>query len=668
LDCPDACSLLIDVTNGKGSRLRGNPAHPVTRGFLCGKVAQYLEREYHAERLLYPLRRVGAKGEGKFERISWDAALDLIASALERVSQEWGPEAILPYSYGGNMGYLNGSGMDRRFFHRLGASQLDRTICASAGTEGLIQALGARYGTEPEQFRRSRLIVAWGANILATSVHLWPFIVEARRNGARFYVIDPVRTKTAAAADKWYGIYPGSDLALALALMHVILDRGLLDEEYLREHATGLDELRRRAADYSPERAAELTGIPAGDIVDLAQEYATIGPAVIRLNYGVQRSDRGATAVRAISLLPALTGSYRAEGGGLCLSTSQAFAINSEALRRPDLQLRSPLGRPARMVNMSLLGSVLHDLEDPPVKALFVYNSNPAAVAPDSQAVQDGLRDDDLFTVVCEQFQSDTADYADVLLPVTTFLENTDLYFAYGHYYIQLARPALPAPGECKSNTDIFRLLAARMGLSDPELAATDDELIEDALSSDHPFLKGISLERLERERFVRLNLPEPFLPHANGAANASGKFDLAAPLDYQPPLESRRGDRNLAARYPLELVSSKAHHGLNSTFAHTCEVDNETSRLRMHADDAAPRGIADGDRVRVFNDRGSVFLRAQVNGGVRPGVVHAPSLRWPKKMPNHQGINVLTSQRLTDFGGGPTFFSCLVDVERCGD
>jgi anaerobic selenocysteine-containing dehydrogenase len=353
----------------------------------------------------------------------------------------------------------------------------------------------------------------------------------------------------------------------------------------------------------------------------------------------------------------------------LCLSTSQAFAINSDALRRPDLQFRSSLGRPARVLNMSLLGRVLEETEQPPpVKALFVYNSNPAAVAPDSHAVRRGLRREDLFTVVCEQFLTDTADYGDVVLPVTTFLENTDLYFAYGHYYMQLARPALPAPGECKSNTEIFRLLAGRMGLTDPELQASDDDLIRDALNTDHRFLQGITLARLESDGFVRLNLPQPFLPHARGAANAAGKFDLAVPFDYRPPHESRLGDPRLVSRYPLELVSSKAHHGLNSTFAHTPEVEEETSRLQMHVDDAAPRGIADGDPVRVFNERGGVLLQASVNGGVRPGVVYAPSVRWPKQMPNGHGINVLTSQRLTDFGGGPTFFSCLVEVERCGD
>jgi anaerobic selenocysteine-containing dehydrogenase len=669
LDCPDACGLLINVENGVGSKLRGHPEHPVTRGFLCGKVARYLDREYHPNRLLHPLKRVGPKGEGQFERITWDEALDTIAARLSAIADEFGPEAILPYSYAGTMGFLNGSGMDRRFFHRLGASRLDRTICSTAGGVGYNTALGMRYGTEPEQFRQSKLIIAWGASILATNVHLWPFIVEARRNGARFYVIDPVRTKTAAAADKWFGIQPGSDLALALGMMHVILREELHDADYVSRHANGLDQLRERVIAYTPERVAEWTGIPADDIVTLAREYATTRPAAIRLNYGVQRSDRGAAAVQAVCMLPVLTGSFREVGGGIQLSTSQAFAVDRTALERPDLQKRSALGREARLVNMSLLGQTLNELKAPPIKALFVYNSNPGAIAPDTNAVRQGLRRPDLFTVVIEQMPTDTADYADIVLPTTTFLEHTDLYLAYGHYYMQLARPALPAPGECKPNVEIFRLLAARMGLSDPELQSSDDDLIRTALASGHPFLEGITLERLEREHHVRLNIPDPFLPFADGFLTPDGRCDLGdAVLEYAPPVESRLGDGELLARFPLELIASKSHDSMNSTFGYRSDTDAQTAVLRMNTGDAAPRGIADGDHVRVFNARGTCLLTAEVNGAVRTGVVHAPSVRWPRLAPGKQSINSLMSQRLTDRGGGPTFFSCLVQVEKCGD
>lgn len=669
LDCPDCCSLLINVTDGVGSKLRGDPDHPVTRGFLCGKVARYLEREYHPDRLLYPLKRTGIKGEGRFQRITWDEALDTVASRLHDVARQYGPEAILPYSYAGTMGLLNGSGMDRRFFHRLGASRLDRTICSQAGTVGMTAALGARYGTEPEQFRHAKLIIAWGANIHGTNVHLWPFIVEARRNGARLYVIDPVRTRTAAVADRWYSIQPGSDPALALGMMHVILGEGLEDNEYVAQHAVGLDALRERVRHYPPQRVAELTGIPAADIQELAREYAGIRPAAIRLNYGVQRSERGAAAVQAISLLPVLTGSFRDAGGGIQLSTSQAFAFDRPALERPDLQYSSVLGREARLINMSELGRVLNDRVDPPVQALVVYNSNPAAIAPDSGSVLRGLRRPDLFSVVLEHFQTDTVDYADIVLPCTTFLEHTDLYFAYGHYYLQLARPALPRPGETLPNTEIFRRLAQRMGFTDPCLAESDDGLIRTALGSGHPALRGITLERLDREHFVRLNLASPWLPFADGAATPDRKFHLdASELEYEPPLESRNGDPNLLARYPLELISSKNDDAMNSTFGYRAENVQAAGTLFMHTIDASKRGVATGDRVRVFNDRGSIKGVATVDGAVRPGVVRVPSVPWSKLAAGGQGLNVLTSPRLTDRGGGPTFYSCLVQVEKCGD
>jgi len=669
LDCPDCCSLLVNVEDGRGSKLRGNPAHPVTRGFLCGKVAQYLEREYSPARLLYPQRRAGRKGAGRFERISWDEALDAIAARLGAIAAESGPEAILPYSYGGTMGLLQGNGMDRRFFHRLGASRLDRTICASAGSAGLTEALGLRYGTEPEQFRHARLIIAWGANILGTSVHLWPFIVEARRNGAKFYTIDPRRSRTGDLADRHYFIHPGSDTALALALMHVIIGERLYDADYVEHHTAGFEALRDRVGAWTPQRAAALTGIPAQDIVELAREYATTRPAVIRVNYGVQRSERGAMGVRAIALLPALTGAWKDSGGGLLLSTSQAFHLNREGLERADLQ-QIPLGRPARLVNMSELGPALNTLARPRVQALVVYNSNPAAVAPDQNAVLAGLARDDLFTVVLEQFQTDTADYADILLPATTFLEHTDLYFAYGHYYLQLARPALPAPGEARSNVQVFRALAARMGFGESCFRDTEDDMIRALLDSPHPFVAGITLEELEEKGSVRLRIPEPFQPFAAGGFGAAdGKCHFnAETLDYTPPLESRHGDGTLRSRFPLELISPKNDDSLNSTFGYRDAVDRDTAVVHLNPADAAPRGIADADAVRVFNARGSVALHASVDGSVPPGVACAPAVRWPRRAPGRRNVNALTAQRLTDAGGGPVFYSCLVEVEKTGD
>jgi anaerobic selenocysteine-containing dehydrogenase len=661
--------VLVTVENGRGTKLRGNPEHPVTRGFLCGKVAQYLEREYSPGRLLYPQRRVGAKGEGRFERITWDEALDTIAARLKTVAAEFGPEAILPYSYAGTMGLLNGSGMDRRFFHRLGASRLDRTICSSAGGVGLTRALGFRYGTEPEQFRHSKLILAWGANVLGTNVHLWPFIMEARRNGAKLYTIDPRRNRTGAASDRHYFINPGSDTALALAMMHVIIFENLHDADYVARYTEGFDGLRERVREWTPQHAAELTGIGAEEIAALAREYAATRPAAIRVNYGVQRSERGAMAVRTIALLPALTGSWKDVGGGLQLSTSQAFHLNRDGLERADLQ-RVALGREARLVNMTELGKALTTLNRPPVKALVVYNSNPAAIAPDQNTVLAGLRREDLFTVVLEQFQNDTADYADILLPATTFLEHTDLYFAYGHYHLQLARPALPAPGEAKPNVEVFRLLAERMGLDDPCLRDSEDDMIRTALDTDHPFVKGITLEQLDREHSVRLRLPEPFQPFAEGGfGNGSGRLNFKAEaLDYTPPVESRHGDAELRRKYPLELISPKNDDSMNSTFGHRDAVDLQTATLHLTREDAQAREIESGDRVRAYNDRGAFFLLAHVDESVRPGVVCAPAVRWGKRAPELRNVNAVTSDRLTDAGGGPTFYSCLVEVERIGD
>ena len=661
---------MVNVEDGRATRLRGNPDHPVTRGFLCGKVAQYLEREYSPQRLLYPQRRVGKKGEGRLERISWDAALDTIAEKLSAIAREFGPEAILPYSYAGTMGLLNGSGMDRRFFHRMGATRLDRTICSSAGGAALTASQGVRYGTEPEQFRLSKLIIAWAGNIHGTNVHLWPFIVEARRNGAKLWVIDPIRTRTAALADRHLRIHPGSDRALALGLAHIIIGEGWCDADYVDRYTNGFAALKELARGYDPERVSGLTGIAREDIIELARAYATTRPAAIRLNYGVQRSEYGGAAVRTIAMLPVLTGSWREAGGGLQLTTSQAFHFDKASLEMPELQLKSALGREARVVNMTELGKALTELDSPPVKAMVVYNSNPAGIAPNQNLVLRGMRREDLFTVVLEQFQNDTADYADILLPATTFLEHSDLYFAYGHYYVQLARPVLNAPGEARSNVEVFRALARRMGFADACFEATDDDMIRGLLGSGHPFLEGITLERLEREHFVRLNLPQPYLPFAEGGfGTASGKFEFGAEdLQYVAPVESRRGDLDLRRRYPLEMISSKNDDSMNSTFGHRDEVDWATALLHIHRDDAAPRGIHHGDPVRMFNDRGSLVLTAEVDGMVPPGVVRAPSTRWARRAADRRSANVLTSDRLTDLGGGPTFYSCLVEVERCGD
>jgi anaerobic selenocysteine-containing dehydrogenase len=667
LDCPDACSVLVQVdsTTGRATRLKGNPDHPITQGFLCGKVAKYLDREYNPDRLLYPLARTGHKGSGQFRRISWPEVIETISTKLKAIVAEHGPQSILPYSYAGTMGLLNGAGMDRRFFHKLGASRLDRTICSSAGGAALMAAMNTRLGTEPEQFAHSKLILAWGANVLTTNVHLWPFIVQARRNGARFIVIDPIRTKTASLADQHIPIHPGTDLALALAIAHVIFRDHLEDANYI-ENIHDLEDYKQVAASMSPERAAQLTGVPATTIESLAKELATTHPAVIRVNYGVQRSDRGGRAVQAILSLAALTGQFQHIGGGANLSTSAGFAFNRQALERPDLQ-----PHPTRLVNMSELGKALTTLNDPPVKALINYNSNPAAIAPDQVQVHRGLLREDLFTVVLEQFMTDTALRADIVLPSTTFLEHTDLYLAYGHYYVQLARPTVAAPGECKTNVEVFRTLAKAMGFTDPCFDDTEDEMIRQTLDSSSPYLEGITLERLEAEHSIRLNLGAPageFLPFKDGKfPTTHGQFITGgAALAYDPPVESRFGAGN-THRFPLELISWKSHDSMNSTFGNRADLDAYTAVVILNPADAAARNIADNTPIRLFNERGAVEAVAKLDAQhVQPGVVCAPSVRWPSKSNNGLGINALTGQRLTDIGGGATFYSCLIEVEAC--
>src|SRR5579862_2027160 len=700
-DCPDSCGVLITVDDGRATKIQGDPAHPITRGFLCAKVAKYLDRVYSPDRVLFPMRRVAPKGPSTgeearaaqaFQRITWDEALDEITSRFKQITSDFGSEAILPYSYGGSIAVLNGSSMDRRFFHRLGASQLARNICSAAGEAGLKSVIGVKMGTEPEQFPHSRYIIAWAANIHGNNVHLWPFIEEARRNGAKLVVIDPYRTRTAACADWYLPINPGTDAALALGMMHVIINENLYDADYVARATVGFEELRKKVQEYPPEKVSHWTGISASDIVRLAREYATTRPAVIRLNYGIQRSEGGGSATRAVTMLPCITGSWKEVGGGLQLSTSGAYPLRKDLLERADLMSASPLGRPARTINMVELAKALNTVDDPAVKALFVYNSNPAAVAPNHNEVVRGLLRPDLFTVVHEQFFTDTTDYADIVLPATTFFEQKDLQTAYGHYYLQVSNQAIEPLGECKSNVELFRALARRMEYKDACLDESIDQMIESALDSTNPWLEGITRERLEVENQVRLNfaskpcssehpdeatpaneLKEAFLPFAEGNFRTpSGKAEfysgelktlgLDPVVEFKPPAESRHGSRS---QFPLELLARKADNFLNSTFSNLPAIQNfeDTNLLEMSADDARPRGITDGDQVRVFNARGEIFLKVRVDGAVRPGVVSA-NLNWAKLSPGLKNINVLTSEKLSDLGNSATFYSVLVEVE----
>ncbi len=694
-DCPDSCGVLVtvDELTGRAVKVQGDPAHPVTRGFLCGKVARYLDRVYSPERLLYPMRRKAGVAKGPlpkgreaeaFERIGWDEALGYVAERLKAISAAFGPESVLPYSYAGTIGQLGYASMDRRFFHRLGASQLDRTICASAGAAALNAVYGTRLGTAPQDFAHAGLILVWGANVHGNSIHLWPFIEEARRKGARLVVIDPYRTRTAALADEHLQIRPGTDGLLALSLMHVLFREGLADEEYLRGCTHGWEELRAHALlpEHAPARVAATTGLAEHAIEALAWAYGEAGrsglpPAAIRMNYGIQRSENGGTAARAVAMLPLVTGSWKQRGGGLLLSTSGAFPFASAKLQMPELMQQSPLGRAARTINMNLLGHALNGLEDPPVKALFVYNCNAAAVAPDSGRVLAGLRRDDLFTVVHEQFFTDTTDYADVVLPATTFLEHKELMGAYGHYIVQISDAAIAPLGEARTNVWMFAQLAQRMGFTEPVFQDSEDELIAQALDSGHPWLAGITRERLEEEKQIPLALPATrtgeVLPFSDASwfRGASGKAELL-PVPAFVAAQESAACMEKDARFPLEFLPRKADNYMNSTFANIPthqQMERRTEGvLEMHALDAVARGIRSGDAVSVWNDRGRIELQARISddgdGRVAPGVVSA-RLDWHKLSPGGRNVNTLTSQRLTDLGGGATFYSTLVEVGR---
>jgi anaerobic selenocysteine-containing dehydrogenase len=636
-------------------------------------MARYLERVYSDERLLYPLRRVGPKGSGRFEQVSWDEALGEIAGRFAAIAgSPDGPQAILPYSYCGTMGKLQSSSLDRRFFHRLGASLLDRTICATAGVAGYEYTAGpGRFGADPQAVTGCRFIVNWGSNTANTNSHLWSLMVQAKKAGATVVTVDPYRSPTARRSDWHIQLRPGTDAALALGLMHVIWRDGLQVDDYLDRATVGAPLLRRRAREeYPPDRVAAITGVDAETITTFARRYAMEQPSLIRLNYGLQRHGGGGMAVRTIVCLPAVVGAWRHRGGGALLSTSGAYDFNMDRLTRPDLV---PPG--TRTVNMNQLAEALAgELPGPPVKALYVYNCNPAAVAPDQSRVIRGLRRDDLFTVVHELFATDTVDYADIVLPATSQLEHVDVHGSYGHHDVQLNNPAIAPRGECRSNNDVFRALAAQLGF-EPELFPDDETLIREVLDGG-PTLRGITLERLKAEGPVRLNLPEDYAPFADGRfPTPSGKCELYSermkadgfdPLPtYTPPHEDPQARPDLAARFPLQLVSPPRPQFLNSTFA------NQAHHLRAAGDptvelaeaDAEARGLAEGQWAEVFNDRGRFLARVALTGAVRPGVAVATGVYWNKLSPGRANVNSTTPTALTDMAGGATFFDNLVEV-----
>ncbi len=671
-DCPDTCAMLVTVERGRAVAVRGAPDHPPTQGALCTKVARYLDRTYSPERVLHPMKRVGPKGAGAFERIGWDEAIATIARRFRELADSPdGPQAILPYSYAGNMGVLQYGSMDRRFFHRLGASLLDRTICATAGKAGWTSVVGAAVGMDVEACADSRLLVIWGSNAIASNLHFWMRAQEAKRRGARLVAIDPYRSATAAKCHEHIAPMPGTDAALAYGVMHVLIRDGLVDRDYVDRHTLGYEALAARAAEWTPERAGALCRVPVAQIERLARDLGTIRPAAIRVNYGMQRHAGGGNAVRAVACLPALVGAWRDRAGGALLSSSGAYPVDGAALERPDLVAGQP-----RTINMSTIGDALCDAE-PPIRAIFVYNSNPVAVAPESAKVVRGFSRDDLFVVVHDLFRTDTADYAELLLPATSQLEHLDVHTSYGHLYVQANNPSIAPRGEALANTELFRRLATAMGFDEPCFRESDDELARRAFRADDPRIAGWDWDAVKRAGFRRLAVPADYAPFANGGfPTPSGKCEFtsaslaAAGHDPLPsvvlPRESPTSNPALAARYPLAFISPPARNFLNSSFANlpAFVAEERGPRLLIHPDDAAPRAIASGARVRVRNDRGEFVATAEVTADARPGVVVAPSVWWRKLSPDGRNANAVTGQGLTDLGRAATFYDCLVEVE----
>jgi anaerobic selenocysteine-containing dehydrogenase len=667
-DCPDTCALQVTVEDGRAVRVAGDPDHPPTHGALCTKVSRYAERTYHPERVLTPLKRVGPKGAGQFEPIGWDEALDTIAARLKAIAAR-DPEAVLPYSYAGTMGLVQGEGMAARFFHKLGASLLDRTICASAGGDALAATYGGKLGMHVEHFSESRLIVIWGSNSITANLHFWTFVQQAKRAGAQVWCIDPRRTETADKCHHHIALRPGTDGALALALMHELVVNGWVDEDYVARHVQqgegGWPAMRERALQWPPERAAQVCGVAAQDIRELARAWGTTQPAAIRLNYGMQRVHGGGNAVRLIALLPCITGAWRHRAGGMLLSASGWFkgARNDAALQRTDLLA----GRAPRTINMSTIGDdLLREASPefgPKVEAVIVYNSNPVAVAPQSRKVVQGFAREDLFTVVLEHFLTDTADHADIVLPATTQLEHWDTHSAYGHTYALLNEPAIAPVGQARPNTQIFRDLAARMGYTEPCFQDTDEQLVAQAWRPE-----AVNAAELKARGWVKLVIPDA--PFAEGGfPTPDGRVRITVPglglPDHVPNHECAETEPALAARYPLAMISPPARHFLNSTFVNVKSlraIEGEPL-VEIHPQDASARGIASGAVVRVFNDRGEYRCKAEITERARPGVVNGLGIWWRKFGLDGTNVNELTHQRLTDIGRAPSFYDCLVEV-----
>jgi len=671
-DCPSQCGLLVTVEGGRITDVVGDPRHPFTQGVICGKVHDYAERVYAPTRVLTPLRRVGAKGEGRFEPMTWDAAIEEIAHQWRRIIAQWGAEAILPFSYGGTLGLLQ-YWAGHPLFYALGASRLERTICINTAYAGWRATLGAVTGNDSEQMVNSDLVVLWGINASYTHINAMTLVKRARRRGAFIVCIDPYRTQTAKTADLHLMPRPGTDGALALGMMHVLIGEGLVDDDYIHRATLGFTALAEHVKQYDPERVSRITGLPADEIVAFARRYGATKAAFIRVGIGLSRHDNGGMTCRTIACLPAVTGAYAHPAGGALLSSTATFGLKYDALERADL-----MPRPApRVVNMIHLGRALADPElRPPVKALYVYNSNPASVCPNQELLLQGLRHEDLFTVVHEQHLTDTTDYADIVLPATTSMEHVDLYKSYGHMYLQLAEPVIPPEGESLSNWHVVRRLAKAMGLADPHFDKDEAALIREVLRSGDPSVSGITYERLKGERVVRLSIGRPYLPFADGAPTPSGKVEFVSetlanqglpPLPTWIPLVEGPDNAELVRRYPLQCLVPPNRFFLNSSFSQSERMRRLQRRpsVMLNPADAAARGISGGDAVLVRSARGEAQFVAELTEDTRPGVAVVEGIWWSKHQTGGRGVNALTDDRTADMGGGPALHSNLVQVAR---
>jgi anaerobic selenocysteine-containing dehydrogenase len=671
-DCPSQCGLSVTIEDGRVADVAGDPTHPFTRGVICGKVHDYAERLYAPTRVHTPLRRVGAKGEGRFEPVSWDAALEEICHRWRGIIGEWGGEAILPYSYGGTLGLIQ-HWAGHPLFHALGASQLDRTICIATAYAGWTATLGTVAGNDAEQLVDSELVVLWGINASHTHINLMTLVKRARQRGAFVVCIDPYRTATARSADLYLQARPGTDGALALGIMHVLIAEGLIDRDYIERATLGFGPLADSVGAYDPMRVSAITGLSAEEIVSMARRYGATKASFLRVGIGLSRHDNGGATCRAIACLPALTGAYAHPAGGALLSSSRTFGLDLGALERRDLM---PAPTP-RTINMTRLGRALTDTDmRPPVKALYVYNSNPASIAPNQELVLRGLAREDLFVVVHEQHLTDTTDYADIVLPATTSMEHVDLYKSFGHLYVQLAEPVVEPVGEARSNWHTVRLLARAMGLDDPHFAKDEPTLIREVLASGDPSVKGITYERLRDERAVRLNVGRPYLPFAKGAPTPSGKVEFVSEsmarrgqpaLPTYVPLVEGPDNAELARRFPLQCIVPPNRFFLNSSFSQSDLLRRRQKgpSVFLSPTDAQARGIEDGEAVYVGSARGGARFAALITEDTRPGVAVIEGIWWAKHQVGGRGVNAITDDRLADLGGGPALHSNLVEVRK---